>query len=75
MTENLISWMPTNSLGMGNLTYEERLAKLGLTTLKDRRERGDVIETYRILTEEVVVNPDTWFTSIGSREGSKHQGQ
>ena len=25
--------------GMGNLTYEERLAKLGLTTLQDRRVR------------------------------------
>ena len=55
---------------MGNLTYEERLAKLGLTTLQDRRVRGDMIETYKILTDKVDVNPDTWFTPIGSREGA-----
>ena len=54
--------------GMGNLTYEERLAKLGLTTLQDRRVRGDMIETFKILTEKVDVNPDTWFTPIGSRK-------
>ena len=36
--------------GMGNLTYGERLAKLGLTTLQDRRVRGDMIETFKILT-------------------------
>ena len=56
--------------GMGNLTYEERLAKLGLTTLQDRRVRGDMIETFKILTEKVDVNPDTWLTPIGSREGA-----
>ena len=56
--------------GMGNLTYEERLAKLGLTTLQDRSVRGDMIETYKILTDKVDVNPDTWFTPIGSREGA-----
>ena len=55
---------------MGSLTYEERLAKLGLTSLQDRRVRGDMIETYKILTEKVDVSPDTWFTPIGSREGA-----
>ena len=56
--------------GMGNLSYEERLAKLGLTSLQDRRERGDMIESYKILTGKVDVNPDIWFTPIGSREGA-----
>jgi len=31
-------------------SYQVRLQKLGLTTLKDRRERGDMIEVYKLLT-------------------------
>jgi hypothetical protein len=29
-----------------------------------------MIETYKILTRKVDVNPDTWFTPMGSREGA-----
>ena len=36
--------------GIGTLTYEERLKKLGLTTLLERRARGDLIETFKILS-------------------------
>ena len=42
-------------------SYEERLAFLGLTTLEDRRVRGDMIETYKILSGKEDVNPDTFF--------------
>ena len=31
------------------LTYEERLKRLNLTSLEDRRRRGDMIETFKIL--------------------------
>jgi len=31
------------------LGYEERLRKLGLTTLKERRQRGDMIEVFKLL--------------------------
>ena len=31
-------------------TYSVSLQKLGITSLKDRRERGDMIEVYKLLT-------------------------
>ena len=34
---------------VGMLPYKERLEKLGLTTLLERRARGDLIETFKIL--------------------------
>ena len=55
---------------MGNLPYEERLAKLGLTTLQARRERGDMIESFKIITGKVDVQPGLWFTPLTSREGA-----
>ena len=33
--------------GMRSLSYEERLDKLGLCTLKERRRRIDLIQTYK----------------------------
>ena len=44
------------------LQYEERLKKLGLTTLEDRRERGDMIETYKIITGKEDIDPSKFFT-------------
>ena len=44
---------------MKNLSYEERLQKLDLPTLQFRRLRGDVIETYKLMTgcyDETVSN-------------------
>ena len=37
--------------GVRGLSYEERLERTGLTTLEVRRERGDLIEVYKILKE------------------------
>ena len=42
--------------GMGSLPYEERLRRLGLTTLQARRERGDMVETFKILNGKVDVD-------------------
>ena len=39
-----------------NLTYKKRLERLRLPSLFDRRRRGDIIETYKILTGKVKVN-------------------
>ena len=42
--------------GYSNLTYEQRLQKLKLPTLKFRRIRGDMIETFKIMSK--VYDPD-----------------
>ena len=42
-------------------SYEERLKFLNLTTLEERRWRGDMIQTWRILTGKDMVDADTWF--------------
>ena len=57
---------------MGNLPYAERLKRLGLTTLQARREREDMIDTYKILTGKVDVQPAIWFDKLTSREGASN---
>ena len=42
-------------------TYEEKLKDAGLTTLKDRRERGDLIEAFKTLNGFNNVNKHDWF--------------
>ena len=34
---------------LNNLTYEQRLRRLGITTLETRRVRGDLIEAFKII--------------------------
>ena len=55
---------------MGNLPYKERLKQLALTILQTRREKGDMVETYKILTGKVDVDPSIWFTPLIQREGA-----
>ena len=38
--------------GMGNMTYEEKLVKLDISKLVERRFRGDMIETHKIITNK-----------------------
>ena len=42
-------------------TYEERLDSIGLTTLVERRERGDMIETFKTLKGFNNVDKNEWF--------------
>ena len=46
--------------GMKGLSYEQRLEKLGWTTLEARRERGDLILTYQCRKGNAEANLSTW---------------
>ena len=50
-----------------HLPYEERLRRLNLTTLEERRVRGDMIETYKLLTRKEDISPDRFFTKAEVR--------
>ena len=52
---------------IGRGSYTEKLEKLNLTTLEERRWRGDMIQTWRILSGKDRVNPSTWFDMEGDR--------
>lgn len=45
-----------------NLDYEDRLKALNLTTLEERRARGDLIQAYKIITGKDNVNCEQFFT-------------
>jgi hypothetical protein len=44
-----------------HLPYEQRLARLDMFSLKRRRLRGDLIETFKIVKQIAKVNPDYFF--------------
>ena len=45
---------------MTDLTYQERLDRLGLTTLEDRRKRGDLITVYKQMVGMERLDRDDW---------------
>ena len=53
--------------GLKGRTYEQKLVEVGLTTLEERRVRGDMIQTFRILNGIDQVEPGTWFTMANKR--------
>ena len=50
-----------------NKTYEKRLEGLGLISLEERRVRGDMIETYKIMTGKEDVKRDIFFELAPAR--------
>ena len=57
------------------LPYEERLHRLGLTTLEERRVRGDQIEVYKILNGFENINREKFFqyrVYQGNMRGHNH---
>ena len=52
-----------------NMNYNQRLEKMKLPRLYDRRVRGDMIETFKILTEKKKLNARKFFVLTHSMEG------
>ena len=59
--------------GMKHLSYEERLKRLKLIKIKDRTKRGDLIETYKIMTRKLKVDPNQFFKKdLATRTRGNH---
>ena len=57
--------------GYKKLSYGERLRRLGLTTLEQRRLRGDLIETYKIVTGKEKISCSQFFTPYTSNYNTR----
>ena len=44
--------------------YEDKLRDAGLTTLRERRERGDMVEAFKTLRGINTVEADGWFKTV-----------
>jgi len=53
--------------GLNSHEYEERLKEIGLDTLQQRRDDGDIAQVYRILSLEDRVDRGTWFKMVAER--------
>ena len=47
--------------GFAKYSYEDRLRRLGITTLRKRRERGDLIEVYKIMSGKEKIEKTQFF--------------
>ena len=56
-------------------TYEARLGEVGLTSLEDRRVRGNMTTTFRIMTGKHKVDPGQFMLLCGSHNGNEKDGQ
>jgi hypothetical protein len=48
--------------GLQSKEYSDRLVEVGLMSLESRRQRGDVIQVWKILHGNEDVDMVTWFT-------------
>ena len=58
---------------LSNLSYEEWLGRLDLYSLFCRRQRGDLIEVFKILNRYYDIEPTVFFTINNSSTTSGHQ--
>ena len=53
--------------GLKGDSYEEKLKEVKMTSLEERRQRGDVIQTLKILKDQVQENH--WFERYSENQG------
>ena len=58
-------------MGLKKLNSEERRKKLGLMTLEQRRERGDLIEVFKILNGLTRIDPGHFWEVRNARGGPR----
>ena len=58
--------------GLGTLSYSERLKRTGLTTLEERRDRGDLIEVFKIVRGFSRVDSKYFFNFCNIRRTRGH---
>ena len=55
------------------LEYPDRLKRLGLTTLEERRVRGDMIQTYKFISGKEDIDPSVFFEMAAPRPGANNK--
>ena len=57
--------------GMKHLNSEDRRKRLGLMKLEERRERGDLIEVFKILKGQTRIDPTLFWDVRNARNGAR----
>ena len=52
-------------------TYDEKLGNAGLQLLSERRERGDMIEAFKVVNGYEKVRKEEWFTMQGGQRRTR----
>ena len=52
---------------LGKISYEEKLEKMGMQSLEDRRKRGDLVDTFKYMNGIYDADPSGLFTFVQTR--------
>jgi len=51
----------------GNATYDSKLKKIGMTTLQERRQRGDMILVFKLMNDMTGLDKNDFFNFVRDR--------